>query len=77
MTYMGTSLLSEGYTWVAEEETRWRELDGALSGAPCPAATLWAVASAWRFSSVKTPVVQSPRILMMPLGDGIFRTKYP
>jgi hypothetical protein len=73
----GTYSSSEGYTRGAEDKTRWRELDGAWSSAPLPAATSWVVASAWSFSSVETPVEWSPRILMMTLGVGIFMTRYP
>jgi hypothetical protein len=77
MTFMGTSSLSEGCTRGAEDETHWHELNGAWSGAPWPAATSWVTASVWSFSSAKMWVVWSPRILMMLLGDGIFRTRYP
>jgi hypothetical protein len=59
---MGTLSLSEGCTWGAEGEMRWRELNGAWSGAPWPAAASWATASARSFSSVETPTEWSPRI---------------
>jgi hypothetical protein len=34
MIFTGTSSLSEGYTWGAEDEPRWHELDGAWSDTP-------------------------------------------
>jgi hypothetical protein len=77
MILMGTSSSFEGCTRGVEDETHWRELHGAWSGAPWPATTSWATASTWSFSSVGTPAERSPRILMMQLGDGIFRTRYP
>jgi hypothetical protein len=77
MTFTRTSSSSKGCMRGAEDETRKHKLDGARSDAPWPAATSWVAASAWSFSNVKTPAEQSPQILMMLLGDGIFRTKYP
>jgi hypothetical protein len=62
MTFMGTSSPSEGCTWGAEDGMCWRELVGAWSGTPWPAATSWVAASAWSFSSVKRLAVRSPRI---------------
>jgi hypothetical protein len=44
--FTGMSSLSEGYTRGAEDETHWRELNGAWSGAPWPAAASWAATSA-------------------------------
>jgi hypothetical protein len=77
MVFMGTPSLSEGCTWGAEVEPRWRELEGATGWSPCPAVASWAAARAWSFSSAETPVVQSQRILITPLGAIIFKTRYP
>jgi hypothetical protein len=67
MTFTGMFSPSEGCTWGANDETRWREFDGALSYSLRPTAASWA--------SVKVPAVRSLRIVMMPLGNDIFRTR--
>jgi hypothetical protein len=46
MTFMGMSLLPEGYAWGADNETCWRGLDDAWSGSPKPTTASWATASA-------------------------------
>jgi hypothetical protein len=51
MTFMEMSSLSEGCKQGADDEPRWRELDGPLSHSPKLAATSWAAASVWSFSS--------------------------
>jgi hypothetical protein len=73
----GDVLFAEGCTRGADNEPRWRELEGARSGLPGPAAVSCCAARDWSFSSAETPASLSPRILRTPLGKGIFKTRYP
>jgi hypothetical protein len=68
MTFMGTSSLSDGYMR--------GELKGSWSYAPKPTVSSCAAAYTWSLSSAEMPAERSPRTLMTPLGDGIFKSSY-
>jgi hypothetical protein len=46
MVFMGMSSLLEDYTWGANDEPRWRELEGAWSGLLDPTAASCCAAKA-------------------------------
>jgi hypothetical protein len=73
----GDIFLGRGLHVGAKAEPHWHELGGAGSWPPGSAAASGAAARAWSFSSAQAPMSRSPRILRTPLGDGIFRTRYP
>jgi hypothetical protein len=50
---------------------------GVNSKVPGPPAVSCCAARGWSFSSADTPASRSLRILRMPLGDDIFKTRYP
>jgi hypothetical protein len=77
MIFTGMSSLFEGYTRGADAEPHWCELEGAWSCPSWPVAASYSATSTWSFSNVETLMERSPWTLMTPLGDDIFKTRYP
>jgi hypothetical protein len=75
MVFTGTLSVSDGQTLGALAMALARKDEGSDPSAMAAGARL--LASTWSFSSTTTAAARSPWMVRTPVGEGIFRTRYP